>query len=311
MSPRSSHVMFSLHARTLPKLAIIVGVSAAALPAGEAPQPNDAPTWQLAFKFTPEQVVHYEDRFHSTIRLQKANKTVRILNNRKSRKHYRVLSVDKKGQGLVETVIDHIKIRAQQGDEPAITIDSSDGPDSCPVNFRTLLATIGRPIARSRCDSSGKLLNVLSISKSWLKAHPGASNQSLAKSLQKQGFLVPLPEQPVPIGGTWEESHEATTSDRVGKQHRITLKKIYSLQKVEKDLATITWKTIRLTPITDPRLLAQLIQLVDTGKVVLDIDRGVLISKTSNIDRTLVGPFGADTLMIARTKHELLLSEGD
>ncbi|HAB14033.1 MAG TPA: hypothetical protein DCE47_20315 [Planctomycetaceae bacterium] len=303
--------MFSLHARTLPKLAIIVGVSAAALPAGEAPQPNDAPTWQLAFKFTPEQVVHYEDRFHSTIRLQKANKTVRILNNRKSRKHYRVLSVDKKGQGLVETVIDHIKIRAQQGDEPAITIDSSDGPDSCPVNFRTLLATIGRPIARSRCDSSGKLLNVLSISKSWLKAHPGASNQSLAKSLQKQGFLVPLPEQPVPIGGTWEESHEATTSDRVGKQHRITLKKIYSLQKVEKDLATITWKTIRLTPITDPRLLAQLIQLVDTGKVVLDIDRGVLISKTSNIDRTLVGPFGADTLMIARTKHELLLSEGD
>ena len=303
--------MFSLHARTLPKLAIIVGVSAAALQAGEAPQPNDAPTWQLAFKFTPEQVVHYEDRFHSTIRLQKANKTVRILNNRKSRKHYRVLSVDKKGQGLVETVIDHIKIRAQQGDEPAITIDSSDGPDSCPVNFRTLLATIGRPIARSRCDSSGKLLDVLSISKSWLKAHPGASNQSLAKSLQKQGFLVPLPEQPVPIGGTWEESHEATTSDRVGKQHRITLKKIYSLQKVEKDLATITWKTIRLTPITDPRLLAQLIQLVDTGKVVLDIDRGVLISKTSNIDRTLVGPFGADTLMIARTKHELLLSEGD
>ena len=303
--------MFSLHARTLPKLAIIVGVSAAALQAGEAPQPNDAPTWQLAFKFTPEQVVHYEDRFHSTIRLQKANKTVRILNNRKSRKHYRVLSVDKKGQGLVETVIDHIKIRAQQGDEPAITIDSSDGPDSCPVNFRTLLATIGRPIARSRCDSSGKLLNVLSISKAWLKAHPGASNQSLAKSLQKQGFLVPLPEQPVPIGGTWEESHEATTSDRVGKQHRITLKKIYSLQKVEKDRATITWKTIRLTPITDPRLLAQLIQLVDTGKVVLDIDRGVVISKTSNIDRTLVGPFGADTLMIARTKHELLLSEGD
>ena len=303
--------MFSLQLRTLPTLAAILGVSTTGLLAADAPQPDNAPTWQLAFKFTPEQVVRYEDRFHSTIRLQKANKTVRILNNRKSRKHYRVLSVDKKGQGLVETVIDHIKIRAQQGDEPAINIDSSNGPDSCPVNFRTLLATIGRPIARSRCDSSGKLLNVLSISKAWLKAHPGASNQSLAPSLQKQGFLVPLPEEPISIGGTWEETHEATTSDRVGKRHRITLKKIYSLQKVDKDLATITWKTIRLTPVTDPRLLAQLIQLVDTGKVILDIDRGVVISKTSNIDRTLVGPFGADTLMIARTKHELLLSEGD
>ena len=144
--------MFSLQPRTLPTLVAILGLSTPGLLAADAPRPDEAPTWQLAFKFTPEQVVRYEDRFHSTIRLQKANKTVRILNNRKSRKHYRVLSVDKKGQGLVETVIDHIKIRAQQGDEPAINIDSSDGPDSCPVNFRTLLATIGRPIARSRCD---------------------------------------------------------------------------------------------------------------------------------------------------------------
>ncbi len=303
--------MLSLQARTFCSLAVILFFSTARLPAVDAPQPADAPTWHLAFKFTAEQVVHYEDHFHSTIRLQKANRTVRILNNRESRKHYRVLSVDKDGQGLVETVIDHIKIYAQQGDQPAITIDSSDSPDSCPVDFRTLLATIGRPIARSRCATSGKLLAVLSISKTWLKAHPGASNQSLAKSLQKHGFLVPLPDRPVHIGATWEETHEAMTSDRVGKRHRITLKKIYSLQKVEKNRATITWKTIRLTPITDPRLLAQLIQLIDTGEVILDIDRGVVISKTSNIDRTLVGPFGADTLMTARTKHSLVLSEGD
>jgi len=291
--------MLSLQARTFCSLAVILFFSTARLPAVDAPQPADAPTWHLAFKFTAEQVVHYEDHFHSTIRLQKANRTVRILNNRESRKHYRVLSVDKDGQGLVETVIDHIKIYAQQGDQPAITIDSSDSPDSCPVDFRTLLATIGRPIARSRCATSGKLLAVLSISKTWLKAHPGASNQSLAKSLQKHGFLVPLPDRPVHIGATWEETHEAMTSDRVGKRHRITLKKIYSLQKVEKNRATITWKTIRLTPITDPRLLAQLIQLIDTGEVILDIDR------------TLVGPFGADTLMTARTKHSLVLSEGD
>ena len=45
--------------------------------------------------------------------------------------------------------------------------------------------------------------------------------------------------------------------------------------------------------------------------MILDIDRGVVISKTSNIDRTLVGPFGADTLMTARTKHALVLAEGD
>ena len=97
----------------------------------------------------------------------------------------------------------------------------------------------------------------------------------------------------------------------MGKRHRIKLKKVYSLQKVENHRATISWKTIRLTPVTDPRLLAQLIQRISTGEIVFDIQRGVVVSKTSNIDQTLVGPFGADTLMTARTKHELVLSEID
>ena len=43
---------------------------------------------------------------------------------------------------------------------------------------------------------------------------------------------------------------------------------------------------------------------------MLDIDRGVVVSKISKIDQTLVGPFGADTLMTARTTHELVLREG-
>lgn len=292
-------------------LAIMVAVQANSLSANDTPTPDNKPTWQLAFKFAADQSVHYQDRFHSTIRLQKADKKVRILNKRDSRKHYHVLSVDNMGQGLVETVIDHVKIHAQQGDEPAIKIDSSHDPDSCPSDFRRLLATIGRPIARSRCGTSGKLIKVISISKTWLDANPGTSNLSLAKSLQKQGFLVPLPNAPVAIGATWDEPLEATTADKVGKRHRIKLKKVYSLQKVEDHRATITWKTIRLTPVTDPRLLAQLIQLISTGEIVFDIQQGVVISKISNIEQTLVGPFGADTLMTARTKHELVLSEID
>ena len=163
--------------------------------------------------------------------------------------------------------------------------------------------------ARCRCATSGKLVKVISISKTWLKANPGNSNLSLAKSLQKQGFLVPLPDKPVAVGATWDESLETTTADEVGKRHRIMFRKVYTLRKVETGLATITWKTARLTPVTNPRLLAQLIQLLSTGEIVFDIDRGVVVSKTSTIDQTLVGPFGADTLMTARTKRELVLSK--
>ena len=301
------------HTRCFVKLApilILVSLLARGVSAADKPSPATSTTWTLAFKFQADQVVHYQDTFRSTIQLQKGEKTIRILNNRDSQKHYRVLSVDMKGQGLIETVIDHVKIHAQQGEEPAIRIDSNNGLDACPVDFRPHLATVGRPIARSRCATSGQRVRVLSISKTWLKANPGHSNQSLAKSLQKRGFLVSLPDKPVAVGTSWDEPMEATTSDKVGKRHKISLKKIYTLKKVEAGRATITWKTVRLTPITNPRLLAQLIQLISTGEVVLDIDRGVVVSKISKIDQTLVGPFGADTLMTARTTHELVLREG-
>jgi hypothetical protein len=115
----------------------------------------------------------------------------------------------------------------------------------------------------------------------------------------------------VAIGDTWDEPLEATVADEVGKRYKISLRKIYSLKHVKNGLATIVWKTVRLTPITDPRLLAQLVQLISTGEVVLDLKQGVVVSKTSHIDQTLVGPFGADTLMTARTKHELVLRKGN
>ena len=100
--------------RTLALIVTLVLLGSSRLRAEEAPKPADTPTWQLSFKFSADQLVRYQDNYHSTIQLQKAETKVRILNNRESQKHYRVLSVDQKGQGLVETVIDHIKIHAQR-----------------------------------------------------------------------------------------------------------------------------------------------------------------------------------------------------
>jgi hypothetical protein len=270
-----------------------------------------APVWQLAFKFTAKQAVHYDDRFNSSIQVRKGEKSVRILNNRETRKHYRVLTVDDRGQGLVETVVDRVKIHAQKGTDPPIHVDSTADPDKCPSDFRPLLQTIGRPIARSRFGTSGKLLKVLSVSKTWLKANPGSTFTSMSKSLVNRSFLVPLPDVPVGVGAAWDEAFHVTAIDSDRQQRRIAIKRIYTLEEVADSKATITWKTVKLTPVTDRRILAQLIQVVSSGTVVFDIRRGLLISKTTRIDSTLVGPFGDDTLMTAKTTHELVLSEGD
>ena len=307
--------MRSLPSQSLPCLAVplaLVALLPSLTRSEDSPAPDSAnASWQLAFKFTPDQAVPYHDTYTSSIRLQKADKTVRILNNRESKKHYTVLSVDDMGQGLVETVIDHVKIYPRKGDDPPVKIDSSQSPDTCPADFRPLLKTIGRPIAQSRCGRSGQLVKVISVSKTWLKANPGSTQESLSRSLQKRGFLVPLPDKPVAIGDTWEEAMQARTADEVGKIHSISLKKVYTLAAVRDGQATITWKTIRLTPVTNPRLLAQLIQLISTGEILFDLQQGLVRSKTSHIDQTLVGPFGADTLMSAKTKHELVLSDAD
>lgn len=297
------------------RLASLVTFCVLAILVADRAQAKDPPaspeTWQLAFQFTPDQTLHYKDHYHSTIRVQKADYSLRVLNKRNSRKHFKILSVDDDGRGLVETTIDRVKITVTKGDEPPIRVDSTADPDECPRDFRPFLKTIGEPIARTRFRTSGEMVKVLSVSRNWLEAHPGSTIESMSNLMENRSFLARLPSQPVAIGATWSEEFMLKVADPSTGARKINLRRIYELKAVKDDRATISWKTTRLTPVVDRRILAQLIQCLSTGTIVFDLQRGILISRTIRVTSTLIAPFGDNTLMSADTTHELVLSEGD
>jgi hypothetical protein len=58
-------------------------------------------------------------------------------------------------------------------------------------------------------------------------------------------------------------------------------------------------------------LAAQLIQRETSGKIVFDIDKGLIVSRTSAVDRTVVNPFGSKSSMRASsTYREQWIPEG-
>jgi hypothetical protein len=76
--------------------------------------------------------------------------------------------------------------------------------------------------------------------------------------------------------------------------------------KVETGIATIAVKTEILTPINDPKIQSQLVQRMQHGEIKFDIDAGRIRSKQMDLDETVIGFSGQNSVMkyLARLTEE-------
>jgi hypothetical protein len=76
--------------------------------------------------------------------------------------------------------------------------------------------------------------------------------------------------------------------------------------KVETGIATISVRTEILTPVTDPRVQSQLVQRMQHGEIKFDIDAGRIHSKQMDLDETVIGFSGQNSMMkyLARLTEE-------
>ena len=113
-------------------------------------------------------------------------------------------------------------------------------------------------------------------------------------------FLVVFPEQPIKIGEKWTEKSEALVSVGSGLTQPLNLIRQFELTSVTNNIATIQFRTSLLTPMNDPEILRQLVQLTPTGSIEFDVQQGRILSKTLKIDEKVVEAFGKQTLLQAR-----------
>jgi hypothetical protein len=121
-------------------------------------------------------------------------------------------------------------------------------------------------------------------------------------------LTAPLPEKLVKAGQQWTTDSELPVRLADGEVKRIKTRQVYTLEKVLTGIATISVRTEVLTPVDDPAVQSQLVQRVKRGEIKFDIDAGRVLSQQMDIDETVIGFNGPDSLMkyLARLSEEEL-----
>jgi hypothetical protein len=267
--------------------------------------PGAEPTYRLVYKFTPGQFAHYEVSNSMRIVTQYGGANSVATNESQAWKQYRVVTVDEQGQATLEPIITRVKMSAQFDNLDAVKYDSQD-PAPPPKDFAEIAKSVGQAVARVLFTSNGELLKISPL--------PGAPEKLAAaapKADPQANFLVSLPKEAVGVGAVWKDRYQVPVTLGAGKLTQpITLQRQYTLTQVSGSIATITSKTTILTPLNDPQVEAQLIQRTPTGTIEFDLDRGLLVSHHTTVDKTVVNAFGPNSQLQASSETREKLTQG-
>ena len=278
-------------------------------PSGGAPPEKH----KLAFKFRPNQVLRYEVVNEQEITTTARGDTEIQKNTTKTKRHHRVAGVDEKGVADLELSIDWVYMRAiwdkRDGTIPTPIEFQSDDPEKQPAKFQKILETVGKPWATIRFNSIGTPLKVISIA-GQAGDGKGVTTQTGADGAL-EAYLIVLPTQPVAVGETWDEKFEVIALDENRNRSVIKIQRVYKLTELKAGRATIDLKTMILSPITNPAISSQLLLREVAGKIVFDVDRGLILSKDWAVQNTVVNPIpGVNSLMKGSGRYtEKLVAE--
>jgi hypothetical protein len=82
----------------------------------------------------------------------------------------------------------------------------------------------------------------------------------------------------------------------------------FKLESVQTGVATISMSTQIMTPLNDPAIEAQVLQYETTGSVRFDVERGQILGRQLDVDKSVVGFRGEASSIhyIGRSTEEYL-----
>lgn len=254
----------------------------------------------LAYKFKPGQFVRYTGSSRIQYRtelgdqypdLPKEQRKFSNVQTNETETHYRVIAVDDQGNGTIEPVVERTKMTARMHDKEPVEFDSSK-PVEGTSPFQAIRDVIGHPVARFQVSPRGKLLKSTIID----ETAPKSLRDAAEKLDTRFPYLSHLPSGPVAVGDKWREEY-TTLAVNNGLKQPIPLRRIHELVAIADGVAVIKFKTIVLMPVDNIDLEKQLMQQTPTGRIEFDIERGLILSYTSSINRIVMNAFGGQSLL--------------
>jgi hypothetical protein len=264
--------------RLFPFLAILIVVASFAQAADA-----DAEKYTLRYKFKPGETLRWDvvRRLHMRATVSGNTKTTETVD--KSVNAWRVKEVKTDSSAVFEHLVETIDMWQKLSGRNEMRY-SSKTDKKPPLGFEDAAKRVGVPLSRISLDSRGKTLL-----RENLVPNPGGDPQGQ--------ITVPLPEEPIAVGHTWSEKHEAAIPLETGGSTKILIQQSYTLESVKNGVATIRMATSVLTPVNNPALEAKLIERESKGLIRFDIDAGRVLGEELEVDKRVVGFRGPDSCL--------------
>ncbi len=241
-------------------------------------------THLLRFKFTPQQERHYVSQNDSEYLVEYLQNKETVPHTSMSLRHLTVQNINPDGSADVLLVLDRAYMTAKNAGVDSV-YDSTQA-SRIPQEFAQVHQSVHKPW-KARLTSLGKIL-------------PAADKST---SVEQYELIFQLPEQPIAVGETWKDSFEVSIPvDQESKLFRqVKLQRRFTLLSVENDIATISQKTVCLSPLHDPFQESQLVQRKPSGTLKFDIVNGCLIERHLLIDEKIVGSQGPGSALTVKS----------
>ena len=257
---------------TLSQLACVLATVLAVVMTGEVTVPE---TVHLRYVFRRGDTVasRVEHRALTETTMNGVTESVETMTD--STRTWRVGLVDAAGAATLEQSVNDVTMTSRSSDRGEIRWASS-GDAEPPPGYEAVPASLGVPLVRLTVSPAGLVLE-----RRELRPCPAAASGDLV--------IVPLPEEPVPVGHIWTVPDEVIVEVPNGPRKAVRTRLRYRLEAVHDGLATIAVDTTVLTPLDDPRLEARLLERIWDGTIRFDIEAGRITSRRTAIDRRVVG----------------------
>lgn len=258
----------------------------------------------LRYKFRTYEVLRYSAEHKSTIEGNLDGVRELTAHESKFKKHIRIVHVDAEGSALVEPVLDQVRMQVRF-DKAKPTVYDSTSKEEVHPKFKHIEATIGRALVRMRISSTGELLKTTRlISKALQEKLGGGRKGKLAASDPSKNFLILLPKKALIVGDEWtDRTQKIQLEVRPGLKRDFTILKTYKLEKVENQVAKITFTSAIAPPVRTPDLQLQIVQLLPQGSIYFDIEKGRILERSLIIDKQIVGLHGGKGSMHVKTRR--------
>lgn len=211
-------------------------------------------------------------------------------------KTWKIEKVDAQGNATLTHTVEWVDLWNKVSDRPEIKYDSRVD-EKAPPGYEHVSLSLGQPLATITINAAGRITARQDTRPMF---NPGIGD-----------LTVPLPEQPIKVGGKWHIDEDVKLQDEERRVKAVRVRHQYTLDKVETGVATISVSSQPLSPIDDPKFEAQLIQRMQKGTIRFDVDAGRVLSRQMDLDETVIGFSGPNSNMhyVARYSEEPLAEE--